>query len=84
MLRKDVTRSHRLTEEPSEHFFAIIRNIVREFTVMDFLNIIAKFDRYWMALNEGGLKGPRKSETSGYNSSFNLKKVDGKKILVVQ
>jgi hypothetical protein len=69
MLRSDVTQPHRLTEEPSEHFFAILRTIVREFTLMDFLNLISKFDRYWLALQDGKLKSVRDNSTAGYRST---------------
>jgi len=56
MMRSDVVRPHRLTSKPSEHSFAILHTMIREFTVSDFVSLIQKLRRFWMAKVRSNLK----------------------------
>ena len=67
ILRSDVCQPHRLTSEPSEHTFAILRNMIREFTVLDFSRLIMKLDRMWLTVMKGKVKIFRNS--GGYGAT---------------
>jgi hypothetical protein len=69
MMRSDVVKPYRLTSEPSEHSFASMRFIVREFTVNDFINIIQKMSRLWIASAKEQIKLVR-DRVTGYMSTF--------------
>jgi len=70
IMRADICQPHRLTSEPSEHTFAILRNMIREFTVLDFTNLIRKLDRFWISLMNGNLKAFRETR-HGYGATIN-------------
>ena len=79
LMRSDVIQIHRTTTEPSEHSNAIMRGIVREFSVLDFLSIINKLDSLWAAMVDGELKMVRDAkQASGYLSTIetHAKKVE--------
>ena len=69
MLREDVLQPHRLTSEPSEHTFALLRSMIREFTALDFLNLVRKLNRFWVGLKDGKLKFSRE-RNYGYGSTI--------------
>jgi len=71
IMRDDVIQPHRLTSEPSEHTFALVRTMVREFTVLDFENLVRKLDRFWIGLRNGRLKMSRHGcESDGYKTTI--------------
>ena len=70
-MRDDVIQSHRITSDPSENTFALLRTMVREFTVLDFENLVRKLDRFWIGLRNGRLKMSRHScESDGYKTTI--------------
>ena len=70
MMRFDVMSPHRLTSEPSEHSFAIMRGICREFTMNDFISLVQKQVRFWKSITNGQLVTMRSTETSGYTATM--------------
>ena len=71
ILREDVIQPHRLTSEPSEHSFAILRCMIREFTVLMFIYLVHKLDRLWIGLTKGNLRVKRqKVSANGYFGSI--------------
>lgn len=67
ILRSDVFRPSRITTEPSEHSIALIRKIIPEGTVKDFVNCIGRIARLWIAVTRSALHTTRKGALSqGY------------------
>ena len=71
MMRYDVMSPHHLTSEPSEHSFAIMRGVCREFTVNDFISLVQKQVRFWKSITDGQLVTVRNAQASGYMTTIN-------------
>ena len=73
MLRSDIVRPSRITTEPSEHSIALIRRIIPEGTVNDFVNAISRMQRLWVAVTKSALKTVRGNDGSsqGYIATIN-------------
>ena len=83
ILRHDVTKPHRVTSEPSEHSIAHLRSFVREFTVLDLIQIINKMGRLLVAQFESNLLTVRnQNDTGGYAATVdnNIESIDNNDI----
>jgi hypothetical protein len=70
MMRDDIMRPGRSASELSEHTYGSMRGISREFTVNDFIHLVAKAQRFLAAMVDNNLKAVRSSEISGYQATI--------------
>ena len=83
ILRHNVTKPHRVTSEPSEHSIAHRRSFVREFTVLDLIQIINKMGRLLVSQFESNLLTVRnQNDTDGYAATVdnNIESIDNNDI----
>ena len=69
VLQAKVTKPGLVTSEPAEHIFGISRMVVREFTTMDFTQILEKVTRRLKIVFCSGFK-PSHDSQKGYGSPF--------------
>ena len=69
VLQADVTKPGLATSESAEHIFGMCRTIVREFTTMEFTQIMEKVTRRLSLILSGGFK-PSRDPQKGYGATF--------------
>ena len=65
VLRNDVCKPRPLTSDPSEHNFGVFRSIIREFTVMQFIQLVKRTNQRIDAIFKGRFK-TAKGRNKGY------------------
>ena len=68
-MRDDVTQPRLATSEPLEHFFGNLRQMIREFTVLEFSQLAEKFSRRLKMMFQNSFR-PSREPGKGYMASF--------------
>ena len=69
ILRSDVIKPCAATEEPAEHEFGMLRDMIREFTTLEFVRLSQKSKLRLKTILRGNLN-PGTHQTYGYMESF--------------